>query len=272
MKTDYEEVYSRCLKLCPSMKPVVEYIRKCEPQDGEISRLLQMMCDGDINACKRLQQIYMKTALKAAVDHAEKTGVSVDELFSEAFCAVVGSIEYAFKNRNRLHLQTGIWRNMIYAMRKYVYRNKYVMEMSMDSCEKIEIIEGENDNYKDRSYNDRIEMICNKTGIEKEMVSDVISDLYKPLCLNRMAYDGERYILNIVTKRDLHEHILKVCNQLPYNDRKILFMYYGIDCDRYTYEEISKHFNITVKSAYKRRERALKKFIEIISESEYWKF
>lgn len=92
-RTDYEEIYSRCIKICPDMKNIIEQIRSIKPPERNESKKLLLKADqGDISAKRRLIEMYLRIALKYALYTAERYEAPLDDLFSDA---VAGLMKYA---------------------------------------------------------------------------------------------------------------------------------------------------------------------------------
>lgn len=99
----YNEVYKRCIELCPDMRNLVEQISHINPpRANEYKELYLRKQNGDSKATNRMIEMYLRTALRFSLDAAEKTSLPLDEIFSEA---VIGLAEYVQRydlQKNRL--------------------------------------------------------------------------------------------------------------------------------------------------------------------------
>ncbi|WP_337402650.1 hypothetical protein [Porcipelethomonas sp.] len=87
----YEQIYQRCMEICPDMKPLIERIRQIPPpQYREREILFQKVKSGDRNAKNRLVEMYLRNALRIALEAAEVSSLPLEDIFSEA---VIGLME-----------------------------------------------------------------------------------------------------------------------------------------------------------------------------------
>ena len=68
----YEQIYQRCIEICPDMKPLIGKIRLIPPPKyRERDILLQKIKSGDRTAKNRLVEMYLRNALRIALEAAD---------------------------------------------------------------------------------------------------------------------------------------------------------------------------------------------------------
>lgn len=90
---NFEELYEQCSALCPEMQFVIEYIRNIPAKCNEIGSTIKKLKSGDKSAIKRFIELYLKTALNFSLQAAKKSGLPLDELFSEAVSVITKRAE-----------------------------------------------------------------------------------------------------------------------------------------------------------------------------------
>lgn len=131
----YEQVYKRCIKLFPDMRPLINKIRKIQPpQTRECGILLEKLFAGDKAAAKRLVEMYLRNALRIALEVAEEFSMPLDEIFSET---VMGLTEALHQRSNATNYLVHIHHRMQSKALNYVRRNKMQSLSYEEYCEKI---------------------------------------------------------------------------------------------------------------------------------------
>lgn len=131
----YEQVYKRCIELFPDMRPIIDKIRKIQPpQTRECKILLEKLFAGDKAAAKRLVEMYLRNALRIALEVAEEFSMPLDEIFSET---VVGLTEALHQRSNATNYLVHIHHRMQSKALNYVRRNKMQFLSYEEYCEKI---------------------------------------------------------------------------------------------------------------------------------------
>lgn len=97
-KSDYEEVYKRIVDLNSSLEPYVERLRTIKPpQRGEFDSLKYQLADGDWyvkeRTKERIIEMYLRTALKMALQRAETYDLDLEETIGYANEGLVKAVE-----------------------------------------------------------------------------------------------------------------------------------------------------------------------------------
>ena len=97
----YEQIYQRCIEICPNMKLLIEKIRLIPPpkyREREI--LFQKVKSGDRNAKNRLVEMYLRNALRIALEAAEASSLPLNDIFSETVIGLMERLNCPTENKN----------------------------------------------------------------------------------------------------------------------------------------------------------------------------
>lgn len=93
-QTDYEVIYKRIVELNPSLKPLVEYIRKIiPPQKKEIRKLKYQIAEGNSFARSRMIEMHLRLALRIALQRAELYDMEIDDAISYSFIGLIYAVD-----------------------------------------------------------------------------------------------------------------------------------------------------------------------------------
>ena len=97
-KSDYEEVYKQIVGLNSSLEPYIERLRIIKPpQRGEFDSLKYQLVDGDWyvkeRAKERIVEMYLRTALKMALQKAETYDLDLEETIGYANEGLVKAVD-----------------------------------------------------------------------------------------------------------------------------------------------------------------------------------
>ena len=131
----YEQIYQRCIEICPDMKPLIERIRQIPPpQYREREILFQKIKSGDKTAKNRLVKMYLRNALRIALESAEVSSLPLDDIFSET---VIGLMERLNCTATYKNYSAFISAGMRIKAYNYVWENDIKFMSYEDYCEKI---------------------------------------------------------------------------------------------------------------------------------------
>ena len=166
----YNEVYKRCIELCPDMRNLVEQISHINPpRANEYKELYLRKQNGDSKATNRMIEMYLRTALRFSLDAAEKTSLPLDEIFSEA---VIGLAEYVQRydlQKNRLfssYIISGIHQGI----NAYIRQNSSYIPLPAQFAQTVEIVKAEKEKYSSDSYYYMSKKISEVTGLKLKEV------------------------------------------------------------------------------------------------------
>lgn len=131
----YEEIYQRCIEICPNMKLLIERIRQIPPpKNKEREILFQKIKSGDKTAKNRLVEMYLRNALRIALEAADISSLPLDDIFSETVIGLMERLNCPTKNKNYSAFITAGMRIAAY---NYVRKNDVKLMSYEDYCEKI---------------------------------------------------------------------------------------------------------------------------------------
>lgn len=195
-KEYYEQLFYRCEKCSPGLKPVIDFIRERSDIDiKERKKLYAEFSNGSVIAKKRFADYFMINALQMAYLFSKKTDIEIDELFSIAYETAVKTIEnFTFKSEKYLYLY--VCNNILKNLTKYTSEfNKsvpleYVSNWGYDGEKAI------------------IEYIHNRTLIELVERTEVLNKEERTLIIEHLSLSGKgkRALANIGTELNLKEH------------------------------------------------------------------
>lgn len=195
-KESYEQLFYRCEKRSPGLKPVIDFIREKSDIDiKERKKLYAEFSNGSVIAKRRFADYFMIKALQLAYLFSKRTGVEIDDLFSIAYETAVRTIEnFTFKSERYLYLY--VCNNILKGLAKYTREfNKsvpleYVSNWGYDGEKAI------------------IEYVHNRTLIELVERTGVLSTEERTLIMEHLGLSGKskRALANIGTELNLKEH------------------------------------------------------------------
>lgn len=131
----YEQIYQRCIEVCSDVKPLIEKIRLIPPPKyGERNILLQKIRSGDRTAKNRLVEMYLRNALSIALEAAEVSSLSLEDIFSETVIGLMERLNCPTENKN---YSAFLSKGMRFAAYNYVQKNEVKFMSYKDYCESI---------------------------------------------------------------------------------------------------------------------------------------
>ena len=197
----YEQIYQRCIEICPDMKPLIEKIRQIPPPKyREREMLLQKVNFGDKTVKNRLIEMYLRNALHIALEAAEISSQPLEDIFSET---VIGLIERLDCTATYKNYSAFIRAGMRIKAYNYVRKNDVKFMSYEDYCEKI----------KGKYYDGERLMI---RRLYLEQLHETLSEV---LFIN--LTDREKIILNLrFGLGDYDKHTYKKISEMYYIDKK----------------------------------------------------
>ncbi len=214
-QTDYEVIFQRAIYLYPNMKPAIDYIRTITPpQKGETKRLIAQVRSGNKFARERIIKMYMRMALKIAMQYDERTAIPAEDLFSVACIALIKAVDgYDEDNNAYFTSYASMW--MSRYIERYIIDKAAVIRIPVYQIEKMDAIEVD--------------------SLDEIMENDEDFDLIDEVDI----YDiSESHELALLLKRSLRT--------LSEKEEHIIKLRFGLeDGNEYTLEDIGESFNVT---------------------------
>ncbi len=99
--SNYDVVYEEALSLCPSMEMIIHYVKEIKPpQTREFSQLKYQVVEGNLYARKRLVEMYLRLALKIALDRAKQYDWDLEDTFSLACIGLINATDHYNPDKN----------------------------------------------------------------------------------------------------------------------------------------------------------------------------
>lgn len=148
---DYNTVYDFYDRNYPQMHHIINYIKATPPQKGENNSLIIQMRSGNVFARNYVIEKNLRTALRIAMNYADKTTIPVDELFSVACEGLISAVD-AFDPFSGSYFTSYVSFWIMQKIDRYIMDNQYTIRLhvhSYDMLNKIKTIIGDLDTYNE---------------------------------------------------------------------------------------------------------------------------
>jgi len=91
---DYEIVYSKIKELSPALAPFVDAVREIRPpQRNEIKKIKYQVTEGNLHARDRMIEMYLRLALRIALQRAESYDMDIEDAVSYACIGLITAVD-----------------------------------------------------------------------------------------------------------------------------------------------------------------------------------
>lgn len=270
----YNEIYKRCIEICPRMQELIEKIRQIPPpRTNECKALYERKENGDSKALSRMIEMYLRTALRFSLTAAKKTSLPLEEIFSEA---VIGLSEAANRYDLKKH---GSFANYIMSgirqgIKAYIRRNSSYIPLPARFADTVQAVKNEKEKYGLQAYYDISRKISDAIGIKLKEVQLALCYTENPMSYEEyceinqnIAYDGESYIIDHIYWTHVREILENAMEILTDRERIIIRLRYGLDqCERYSIKKIADMYcsdPVRIRSIADKAIRKLKRRYDI---------
>lgn len=263
----YDEVYRKCIELCPNMQELIEKIRRIPPpRTNECKNLYERKENGDSKALSRMIEMYLRTALRSSLAAAEETSFPLDEIFSEAVIGLSEAVN-RYDHRNHKSFIGCIMSGIRQGINAYIRQNSSYIPLPAQFAQTVEIVKSEKEKNGSDSYYSMTRKISNVTGIKLKEVQLALCYTENPMSYEEyceinqnIAYDGERRIIEYIYWVNVRETLEAVMNTLTERERKVIQLKYGLDlCGQHSVKEIADMFYVDKERIRSIEEKALRK-------------
>lgn len=270
---DYEEIYTRVLKIDSSLSYIIDYVRQVQPpRTHETSNLMVQAKSGDDYARNRLIEMLMKIAIKMALNFTEKYHTDLGDTIQYAFEGLIIAYEkfeigrqdnfttYApWWIRQNLHRTIDV----CYGLHTPVHYDERLMaildiynEHYCYSCNKYDICP------------EFIRIVCDKLEISEKQAKQCLSYMQEPICIDELVKTEDTSLLswtndeitNEVAYCLMKDQMQDVLYTLTPRESNVIKMRFGLN-DGYekSLEEVGKEFGVTRERIRQIEAKALRK-------------
>lgn len=254
---DYDLIYKEVIEKDISLKPFVEYVKSIHaPQHRECQNLIPKAKNGNKQAKIRIFQMYMRVALKLALDFSNQYSQSIADSIQNAMIGLYISIDkFDFSKHESFPRYFPIWvrqtlQRKSYTLNPLVYFPAQVKEKAFQI---YDIVKEHNCGMCSNEYicSDILNQISDKIGMNLYNTLNLYRVSMSPLSLEQLFEDGnfdivasEDYSTEI---KDINRIINKVIeNVLNEKEQFVIKHRFGfINNHNYTLEEVGKLLNVT---------------------------
>lgn len=263
-QVDYEEVYKRVIEMDVGLRFFVDYVKKIQPPQKKEARLLKaQISEGNSYARKRLIEMYLRVAVKIALQRAEKYDWEISDAISVACMGLIAAVEkYDADTSGPFLSYASFWIYQYLGREQPVTRctayypvhikekcfsiyeplKKYgcIQCEMLRTCKKARKIVAKN-----------LDMSNDDASIEEIVSSLIPDDLFDELPEDFPIRDDDGHIIyshdiEDVFSRDCTNQIRLLLKTLSPKEEEVLTRRFGIDGSRpQTLEEISVSFGVT---------------------------
>lgn len=272
---DYEAIYQEVIQISPTMKGVVDYVRRIKAARlGEYDYYLQNLHDPSKNvseATTRLFEMSLRSAVKNALYYHNKYDVNLEDAFQEACIGIMLAIQKHNENVTGLFPSyVGMWIRQVLGrnLSPYEYNVRIPAHYINRIVQVINQISLNIDEIKQFRYDELLSLILEKTDCERQEAYQITSILIPCESIEEIIIDsqkeynliGHSEIVEIIIERSRNEKIKAVLDTLTLREQDVLKMRSGIDCSKsYTLEEIGIKYKLTRERIRQIENKALKK-------------
>lgn len=279
---DYEELYTKIIKKEPSLKFLVDYVRKVKPaQKNEVDNLYPQIKSGNKFARNRLFEMNMRNVLRVAYQKAIEYNLSLSDTVQNGMIGLHVSIDkFDIAKHDKFQGYSTFW------ILNYINRNKHINDSWW-------VIPAHAQELHEKIY----KYICKNHEsffVDYRISNALISEIQSVFEIDaETSYTNLRMLLPIMDIDDIsisindspeekcaytlfQEQIHSVLNTLPPREQEVLKMRFGLD-DGYslTLDEVGEYFDVTRERIrqieakalrrlrHPRRAKGLRDYIEI---------
>ena len=272
---DYELDYAEVIEMCPDLEPLIDDVRGIKPpQRGEVARLKYQVKEGNIHARNRMVEMYMRLAIRLALQRAKAFDLDIEETLGDAFVGLLNAVDkydpdysgpfiafasfwiYQIISKEQCTKNPNIYfplhkKGWFYTMYPLLKARGCMECDQVFRCEKV------------------ITMICETIHCEREQARDVLIASNPCVSLDAFTEDdmqtfgfvfSDDEMLEKIESTLQLEEVLRIVDSLTRRQREILIGRYGLgDCVERTLEQLGQEYHLTRERIRQIEATALKK-------------
>ena len=284
---DYEAIYDEVIRVCPSMKEMIEYVRNIKAaRKGEYEYLLKDVHDNNEKAKESAERIFdmsLRNAVKAALQAYKQDGLDLEDAFQEA-CIGIWIAIWKYHENIQVLFPTYCSRWIMANMQRHLPYYQPVCRMPMHYVETTRVIVNELKSYvKNIDFNNLQpqqlqKMLLKYTSCDEEDAKRLSFLLIPPLSFEDVLShcDEEEFSDHCVQLKKLdEEYFFNYClpkwlSKLHPREEDILRLRYGLnDGHEYTLEEVGRKYDLTRERIRQIEGKALQHLRDLIPADVY---
>jgi len=277
-RTNYENIYSKCIRKCPDLVYLIDYIKNINPpQAKEWKILLPQAQNGNLYARDRLFDMYLRVVVKIALRYSIKSNYEIEDLIQEGALGLLQAIKaYDFSKHGSFVTYMPFW------ISQYISRAisdlSRTIRIPVHMLEKIDLIEKSKKILKSISSEKiTITEIAEKCKMTEELVKNILRYQIKTISIEDLlsidddgycSYDIEYFennqIIDSLENYSLNNILNNMIKILSEKEAKILYFRYGFNNgESKTLEEVGEIFGLTRERIRQIENRAIEKLKNI---------
>ena len=290
-QVDYDTIFSKIMKLEPSLIPLINTIKKIRPpQYKEFTSLIYKAKEGDLKARERVLMMHLRCAIRIGFQRSEMYETDISECISDAFEGLLRAFDkYDPYSSGPFVSYASMW--IFQSLSKNQPNQRPIIYYPINKRERYFTVypvlknKGCTQCEKRHCCKKIINIICTKLNYSKEKANDIIlqtTPLYSydyllKSCTNDNSLDRndaeleEVFINNIADKstpyfvmeqQNMRAALYAVLKTLSEKEIKTIFARFDLDnTGEKTLEEIGKAFKVTRERIRQIEAKALKKLL-----------
>ncbi len=265
---DYEEIFQEVVAIENSLTPFIDEVRQIKPpQRLEWQNLIPQAKNGNIYARHRIIKMYLRTAIKIALQNHKKYKTPLAETIQEACIGLVIALDHyevgmqeKFSSYASNWVRQNIARNALiftplmpfpdYVNNKLISIYDILEKFNFESCpemleevsEKLSCIRNEAEEYV--NYFNKVESIDELLKNDEMVFSD--------------HYAFEEQILNNLYKEEFKNKVVKILETLKPEEKKVILLRF-LNEEGWTLEKVGHKLGVTRERVRQVEKKALEK-------------
>jgi len=272
-RTNYENIFSRCIRKCPDLKYLIEYVKNINPpQKREWNLLLPQAQNGNLYARNRLFDMYLRVVIKIALRYSINSNYEIEDLIQEGAMGLLQAIKaYNFSKHGSFVSYMAFW------ISQYISRAisdlSRTIRIPVHMLEKLDLIEKAIKILKsDSTEKITIPKIAEKCKIPEELVQNILRYQIKTIsiedfisiddgyCSYDIEYFEEYQIDDSLEEYSLRNILYNMIKMLSEKEANVLYLRYGLYNGKLkTLEEVGDILGLTRERIRQIENRAIEK-------------
>jgi len=257
-RTDFETIYAEILEVSPGQKMLIDYVRNIKPpQNREWRPLVAQMNSGNEYAFNRLFDMYLRIAVRIALNFYKDNGFEIDDAIQEGSMGLIRGIrQYDSSKHGNIGSYLPLWIQQ-YIDRAFTDKSRTI-RLPVHVYESVQrLVQIKEKLFERKCIEPSFEEIASVAHISVKTTIRLLQAAQVPVSLEALIEDeaNEEYISKYLAipsfegeleSRFIFKAIQDSLLTLKDRERDVLILRYGLyDDQERTLEEIGSIFNVT---------------------------